>query len=92
MAQAGSEQEDQMEPDQDRIKSISDTTGASEAEALVMHHITATEQALEQLPGEEIPPMQRTLWSSHTRSLMDSMLARIARRDHPEGWNEVPPG
>ena len=81
-----------MEPDEDRIASIRRTTGASEAEARVMHYIMATNHALEQLPDEGMALMQRTLWSTHTHSLMDIMLARIARREHPEGWNEVPPG
>jgi hypothetical protein len=75
-----------MEPDEDRIARIVRTTGATEAEARAMHHIQAAGRALRELPIRGRAETQFMLWEVHIDALFNSVLARIAKRDHPEGW------
>jgi hypothetical protein len=75
-----------MEPDEERIAYIVRTTGATEGEARALHHIQAAGHALWELPRDEAGSIQTTLWEVHIDALLNSVLARIAERDHPEGW------
>jgi hypothetical protein len=75
-----------MEPDEERIANIVRTTGATEAEARAMHHIQAAGRALRELPIRGRAQTEYMLLEVHIDALFNSVLARIAKRDHPEGW------
>jgi hypothetical protein len=75
-----------MEPDEERIAYIVRTTGATEGEARALHHIQAAGRALWELPIDGAESIQTTLWEVHIDALLNSVLSRIAKRDHPEGW------
>jgi hypothetical protein len=75
-----------MEPDEDRIKSISDNTSATEAEVRALHLIQAAGRALRELPIDRGRAIQFTVWQVHIDALLNSVLARIATRDHPGVW------
>ena len=85
-----------MEPDQEHIARIASQTGATEAEALVIFHLQRMARAWNELPpdlatgttegGGVARTREALLFTNHYQPLMNMMLARIARREHPEGW------
>jgi hypothetical protein len=85
-----------MEPDQERIARLVRQTGATEEEALVIFHLQSMARAWNELPpdlasrategGGGARTRAALLFTNHYQPLMDMMLARITRREHPEGW------
>ena len=75
-----------MEPDADQIADIARKTGATEAEARVIYHIRAMNRAFRELSKDVEDWVRGILWLGHSDALMNAMLSRIARRDHPEGF------
>lgn len=79
-----------MGPDQERIADIASSTGATEQEARVLYHLRSASKAWDELPSGEPRFPDEMRFFVHHQALIDMMLARIARRDHPEGW--IPAG
>ena len=78
-----------MEPNQEsqeRITHIASSTGATEQEARVLYHLGEASEAWNKLPSRKPRWPEAMRFSVHYRALVDMVLARIARRDHPEGW------
>ena len=75
-----------MEPDEKRIADIARETGATEAEARAIFHIREASAALRGLPSEGTYWVEMMLWFPQADALLNYVLGRIARRDHPEGW------
>jgi hypothetical protein len=79
-----------MEPDRERIVELARLTGATEQEARVLFHLQSASKAWDELPSGEPRIPDELRFFVHYQALLDMMLARIARRDHPEGW--IPTG
>ena len=75
---------------QERIARIARSTGATEQEARVLYHLQEASKAWAGLASRYPGTPDKMSFFVHYQALIDMMLARIARRDHPEGW--MPPG
>jgi hypothetical protein len=79
-----------MEPDRERIVELARSTGATEQEAWVLYHLQSTSKAWGELPSGKPRSPDEMRFFVHYQALFDMVLARIARRYHPEGW--IPAG
>ena len=79
-----------MEPDRERIVELARSTGATEQEAWVLYHLQSASKAWDELPSGKPRFPEKMRFFVHYQALIDMVLARIARRDHPEGW--IPAG
>jgi len=77
-----------VEPDEERLADIARDTGATEAEARVIYHIRAMNQAFIQVASDEEEWSESMMWLVHSKALMNAILARIVQRDHPEGFQK----
>ena len=59
-------------------------TGATEKEALILHHLDEVGKLFYELPG--ITEADLTTSGQHVSALVRMLASRVAEREHPEGW------
>jgi hypothetical protein len=70
--------------DQEIIRPIAERTGLTEAESWVFYHLTNAAEHWVNLPDVDF---QETLaFTSSYNHLIGMLSMRVARRDHPAGW------
>jgi len=72
---------------QEHVARLAKSTGATEQEARVLYYLQGASKAWDDLPSEEPRAPEELRFYIHYQALFDMMLARIARRDHPEAWS-----
>ena len=80
-----------MELDRDRIADIAQRHGVEEREALILYHLGhAFEVYLEIAKEEEEEDYGYDVnlqdWVDHHTGLINLLMRRVVRRDHPGGW------
>lgn len=73
-----------MEADRQEIARRVRETGATEDEARILYHLDEAGKLFYGLPG--ITEVDLTTSGQHVSSLVRVIAARVAEREHPEGW------
>jgi hypothetical protein len=78
----------ESEEPQDIIEDTARRSGLTEKEARILYHLSkATDYYFELLDEEGRKNLIDTMmWTTHEQVLVRELMARVARRDHPEGW------
>jgi hypothetical protein len=78
----------ESEEPQDIIEDTARRAGLTEKEARILYHLSkATDYYFELLDEEGRKNLIDTMmWTTHEQVLVRELMARVARRDHPEGW------
>ena len=85
----GSEQREgrYVELDRDRIADIAQRHGVDEREALILYHLGhAFELYFEIAKEEQGYDVNLQDWVDHHTGLVNLLMRRVVRRDHPGGW------
>lgn len=77
-----------MEIDRDRVEDIARRHGVGEREALILYHLGHAfelyfEIATEEDHGHDVNMRD---WVDHHTGLVNLLMRRVVRRDHPGGW------
>ena len=75
------------EKGEEAIRDFAQRNGLTEAEVRVFDHLARATEAYGELPEE--PYHSWTEWTPHMRALHMLLMARVVRRDYPEGWRTV---
>ena len=59
-------------------------TGATEQEALILHHLDEVGRLFYELPG--LTAVDLATSAQHVSALVRMLASRVAEREHPEGW------
>ena len=73
-----------MEEDREEITHEAQRTGATEQEARVLHHLKEIGRLFSELPG--MTDVDLTTINQYITAMTRVVAARVAERDHPEGW------
>ena len=86
----GSEQREgrYVELDRDRIADIAQRHGVDEREALILYHLGHAFELYFEIAKEEDYgyDVNLTDWVDHHTGLINLLMRRVVRRDHPGGW------
>ena len=77
-----------MELDRDRIADIAQRHGVHEREALILYHLGHAFELYFEIAKEEEHGYDVNLqdWVDHHTGLVNLLMRRVVRRDHPGGW------
>ena len=77
-----------MELDRDRIADIAQRHGVDEREALILYHLGHAFELYFEIAKEEDYGYDVNLqdWVDHHTALINLLMRRVVRRDHPGGW------
>ena len=77
-----------MELDRDRIADIAQRHGVDEREALILYHLGHAFELYFEIAKEEDYGYDVNLkdWVDHHTGLINLLMRRVVRRDHPGGW------
>ncbi len=77
-----------MELDRDRIADIAQRHGVEEREALILYHLGHAFEVYFEIAKEEDYGYDVNLqdWVDHHTALINLLMRRVVRRDHPGGW------
>jgi hypothetical protein len=77
-----------VELDRDRIADIAQRHGVDEREALILYHLGHAFELYFEIAKEEDYGYDVNLqaWVDHHTGLIDLLMRRVVRRDHPGGW------
>jgi hypothetical protein len=77
---------------QEIIEDLARRTGLTEKEARVLYHLDRAADHYYDILETQGPNMSRTMeWRLPHQDLVQQLMARIAERDHPEGWRKRAP-
>ena len=90
MRSGGGEREGEryVELDRDRVADIARRHGVNEREALILYHLGHAFELYFQIAEEEDHAYDVDLrdWVDHHTGLINLLMRRVVRRDHPGGW------
>jgi len=77
-----------VELDRDRIADIAQRHGVDEREALILYHLGHAFELYFEIAKEEEHGYDVNLqdWVDHHTGLVNLLMRRVVRRDHPGGW------
>ena len=77
-----------VELDRDRIADIAQRHGVDEREALILYHLGHAFELYFEIAQEEDYGYDVNLqdWVDHHTGLINLLMRRVVRRDHPGGW------
>ena len=77
-----------MDLDRDRIADIAQRHGVGEREALILYHLGHAFEVYFEIAKEEDYGYDVNLqaWVDHHTGLVNLLMRRVVRRDHPGGW------
>jgi hypothetical protein len=77
-----------VELDRDRIADIAQRHGVDEREALILYHLGHAFELYFEIAKEEDYGYDVNLqdWVDHHTGLINLLMRRVVRRDHPGGW------
>jgi hypothetical protein len=77
-----------VELDRDRVADIAQRHGVDEREALILYHLGHAFELYFEIANEEDHGYDVDLrdWVDHHTGLVDLLMRRVVKRDHPGGW------
>jgi hypothetical protein len=77
-----------VELDRDRVADIAQRHGVDEREALILYHLGHAFELYFEIAKEEDHGYDVNLedWVDHHTGLVNLLMRRVVRRDHPGGW------